>query len=136
MTTNERDDDGGRSTIDEAIVILEGAKDLLKELGWSRQRYVERDESGAPVAFDMVGALQFATVRGNHRRGAYMLAKLRLEESVGPMVTLTGFNRLARNKDLVVASFEAAINLLKDRPGLAKCGKLIEVDFTQKREQR
>ena len=109
---------------EEAIKLLKGARDLIADLGWSRKKYVERDESGAPIAFDIMGALQYATVSGNFERKYYIQAKTALEAVCKPL-SMTGFNRIAATSTAIIGRYDAAIERVK-RTGVEHECKIIQ----------
>lgn len=98
--------------------LLTESRRLIDELDWSRTTYVVRDSWGTPIAFCMVGALQYAHIQLGLSREAYLGAKLELERAVKPL-SLTGFNRLARNKEAILGRFDAALDRVQ-KPSLAK----------------
>lgn len=106
-----------------AIQLLQDARDLIADLGWSRKKYIERDRSGAPIAFDIMGALQYATVSGNYERSIYLRAKSALEEVCKPL-SLTSFNRLANTSTAVIGRYDAAVERVK-RDGVEHECKII-----------
>jgi hypothetical protein len=92
----------------EVLKLLSEARSLIEEMGWSRQRYVERDRSGAPIAFNIMGALQYATVAGNYERSVYLAAKDALQKACMPL-SMNSFNRLAHTSTAILARYEAAM---------------------------
>jgi len=94
--------------IDEVVKLLAEARSLIEDMGWSRQRYVERDSSGAPIAFNIMGALQYATVAGNYERSVYLTAKDALQKACLPL-SMNSFNRLAHTSTAILGRYEAAM---------------------------